>query len=285
MIKTVNQSKNQTHFKIIFMLLRKKSILISIFLIQGVLMSTCFAQPSYQSFKFDEDNESTDDLYYFNSDGDKINDKAAAKFYGTVQRDSINNNKIVQRVFYITGEMKYEANYSNYCEGVLEGPSREWYKNGQQKSKMTYKDCKLDGPLETFWENGSPKRVDLYKSNKLIRGSVFNEKGKKKRYFKYIKIPRLGNSKKGYMQYVRSNFRYPEEAVKNRIQGKVEITFSVDRNGNVKNIKVAKNAHKLLDEEAKRIVESMPPWRIGKIDGEAQEFSFKLPITFRLPSS
>jgi protein TonB len=87
------------------------------------------------------------------------------------------------------------------------------------------------------------------------------------------------------MQYVRSNFRYPEEAVKNRIQGKVEITFSVDRNGNVKNIKVAKNAHKLLDEEAKRIVESMPPWRIGKIDGEAQEFSFKLPITFRLPSS
>ena len=59
--------------------------------------------------------------------------------------------------------------------------------------------------------------------------------------------------------------------------------FSGDNN--VKNIKVAKNAHKLLDEEAKRIVESMPPWRIGKIDGEAQEFSFKLPITFRLPSS
>ena len=285
MIKTVNQSKNQTHFKIIFMLQRKTSILITFFLIQGIITSTCFAQPSYHSFKFDKDKGSTDDLYYFNSDGDKINDKADAKFYGTVQRDSINNNKIVQRVFYITGEMKYEANYSNYCEGVLEGPSGEWYKNGQQKSKMTYKDCKLDGPIETFWENGNPKRVDLYKSNKLIRGSVFNEKGKKKRYFKYIKIPRLGNSKKGYMQYVRSNFRYPEEAVKNRIQGRVEITFSVDRNGNVKDIKVAKNAHKLLDEEAKRIVKSMPSWKIGKIDGEAQEFSFKLPITFRLPKS
>ncbi|MDC1460569.1 energy transducer TonB [Flavobacteriaceae bacterium] len=87
------------------------------------------------------------------------------------------------------------------------------------------------------------------------------------------------------MQYVRSNFRYPEQAVKNLIQGEVEITFSVDRNGNVKDIKVAKNMHKLFDEKAKRIVKSMPSWKIGKIDGEAQEFSFKIPITFRLPKS
>ena len=87
------------------------------------------------------------------------------------------------------------------------------------------------------------------------------------------------------MQFVRSNFRYPKKALKNRIQGRVEITFSVDKNGFVKNISVAKNAHKLLDEEAKRIVESMPRWKVGEIDGEIQEFSFKLPITFRLTGS
>jgi TonB family protein len=84
-------------------------------------------------------------------------------------------------------------------------------------------------------------------------------------------------------EYVRANLQYPKNALEKGIEGKVYVNFMVSKTGAVSNAKVAKSTEPLLDEEALRIVKSMPNWTPGKQHGEAVEVSYTLPIDFNLP--
>lgn len=84
-------------------------------------------------------------------------------------------------------------------------------------------------------------------------------------------------------EFVRSNLQYPENAVKNSIEGKVYVNFTVLKTGAVSDVKVAKGVDPLLDKEAARIVAWMPNWTPGKQHGEAVEVSYTIPIDFQLP--
>ncbi len=84
-------------------------------------------------------------------------------------------------------------------------------------------------------------------------------------------------------EFVRSNLQYPKDAVKNSIEGKVYVNFTVLKTGAVSDVKVAKGVDPLLDKEAARIVAWMPNWTPGKQHGEAVEVSYTIPIDFQLP--
>jgi len=84
--------------------------------------------------------------------------------------------------------------------------------------------------------------------------------------------------------YLLKNLKYPEEAYKQGIQGRVFVSFVVGRDGNVKNVKVVRGVHELLDEEAKRVVETMPSWIPGKQKGLPVNVAFTFPLIFNLES-
>ncbi len=84
--------------------------------------------------------------------------------------------------------------------------------------------------------------------------------------------------------YLLKNLKYPEEAYKKGIQGRVFVSFVVGRDGNVKNVKVVRGVHELLDEEAKRVVETMPSWIPGKQKGIPVNVAFTFPLIFNLES-
>ena len=82
-------------------------------------------------------------------------------------------------------------------------------------------------------------------------------------------------------KYMGANIKYPEEAKKNKIEGKVFIAFLVDVNGNVKDPKVVRSAHKLLDAEALRVIKGMPKWKPGQKDGKNIAAKVTLPVSFK----
>lgn len=85
------------------------------------------------------------------------------------------------------------------------------------------------------------------------------------------------------MEWVKSNKRYPEECVKEGIQGRVIVKFTIEKDGSVSNVKVVKGIHPLLDAEAVRLVESMPKWEPGKNEGEPIASQMNIPISFKRP--
>lgn len=85
-----------------------------------------------------------------------------------------------------------------------------------------------------------------------------------------------------FRQYLAKNLRYPEEAAKKGIQGRVFVSFVVDAEGNVTKVKVEKGVEPALDNEAVRVIQSSPKWHPGKQSGENVNVSFTFPIVFSL---
>lgn len=86
-------------------------------------------------------------------------------------------------------------------------------------------------------------------------------------------------------KYLQSNVSYPEQALKNNEFGQVFVSFMVDVDGSIKDVKVVKGVSPSLDAEALRVVASMPKWTPAKTDGKAVKSSFSLPIVFHLPGN
>lgn len=84
------------------------------------------------------------------------------------------------------------------------------------------------------------------------------------------------------MHYLMNNIRYPEEAYKNDIQGRVIIKFVIEKDGAVTNAEVVKGVAPELDQEALRVVSSLPKWIPAKVGGKDVASYFTLPVNFRL---
>ena len=95
-------------------------------------------------------------------------------------------------------------------------------------------------------------------------------------------MPSFPGGKKAMMDYLKENTEYPAKAVKNKIQGRVIVQFTVDEKGRLSDIKVVKSVEPSLNAEAVRVVKSMPRWNPGTQQGKAVKVRYTLPVTFRL---
>lgn len=82
--------------------------------------------------------------------------------------------------------------------------------------------------------------------------------------------------------FINKTMKYPPEALKDSIAGRVVIEFVVNTDGSLCDIKLLKSRHKLLDDEAVRIVKAMPKWKPGENEGKPVRSRFTLPLNFTL---
>ena len=82
--------------------------------------------------------------------------------------------------------------------------------------------------------------------------------------------------------YMSQNIQYPAQAMAEGIQGKVVLTFIVEKDGSISNVTVIRSQGELLDNEAIRVVKRMPNWTPGMQGGKPVRTKFTLPIPFRL---
>ena len=83
-------------------------------------------------------------------------------------------------------------------------------------------------------------------------------------------------------EWLSRHLKYPAMARENNIQGRVYVTFIVEKDGSITNVEILRSADPVLDAEALRVVKSMPKWEPGKQRNMAVRVKFTLPITFRL---
>ena len=95
-------------------------------------------------------------------------------------------------------------------------------------------------------------------------------------------MPEFADGMGGLMQYLSKNIKYPVEAQKAGIQGRVIMQVIIDKNGNVTNPKVTQPVDPLLDTEAIRVTASMPKWKPGTQRGMPVNVKYTFPIVFRL---
>lgn len=84
------------------------------------------------------------------------------------------------------------------------------------------------------------------------------------------------------MEYIAKNIVYPTYAIENGIQGRVFVTFVVERDGSISNVKAMRGIGFGCDEEAIRVIQSMPKWKPARQRGETVRCSYTIPILFKM---
>ena len=95
-------------------------------------------------------------------------------------------------------------------------------------------------------------------------------------------MPQFPGGPAALMQFLSQNVKYPVEAHKAGVQGRVIASFVVEKDGSITEACIARSIHPSLDAEALRVIGSMPNWMPGKQNGEPVRVKYTVPITFKL---
>jgi TonB family protein len=136
--------------------------------------------------------------------------------------------------------------------------------------------------ITSYYRNGKIKRKGIIKDKKIVEQKCFDEIGKAdtckniythSKFFEDIGL------------YIKNHQKYPEVAIDLKIQGIVEIGFVITENGKVEDVRILKSVDKLLDNEAVRIISSMPAWQPAFIEETPVRSYEKVKIPFWLNNS
>ena len=95
-------------------------------------------------------------------------------------------------------------------------------------------------------------------------------------------MPEYPGGAQALMEYLKDSIKYPEDAQKQKVEGRVLVKFVVETDGSISDVEVVKHAFPSLDTEAVRIIQGMPNWTPGKQKGQAVRVKFVAPINFSL---
>lgn len=95
-------------------------------------------------------------------------------------------------------------------------------------------------------------------------------------------MPSFPGGEEKLFDYLRKNIKFPPVARENGIQGRVFVTFVVDKDGRVKDARILRGIGGGCDEEALRVISNMPDWKPGKQNGRSVSVQYNLPVNFTL---
>lgn len=115
-----------------------------------------------------------------------------------------------------------------------------------------------------------------------LNTAMAQEKNTDKVFEKVDKMPEYPGGLEALMTEVAQNVTYPVEAKKNKVEGKVFVSFIIDEMGKVTNAKVQKGVDPQLDNEALRVVKLLKDWTPAQQDNQNVKVSMVLPVKFAL---
>ena len=96
-------------------------------------------------------------------------------------------------------------------------------------------------------------------------------------------MPQFPGGEAELLKWISTHIKYPAIAMENNVQGKVVVQFVVTRDGSIGEVKIARGKDPDLDKEAMRVVKTLPKFIPGKMNGQAVNVWYTLPINFKLP--
>ena len=96
------------------------------------------------------------------------------------------------------------------------------------------------------------------------------------------KMPEYPGGQAALFEYLQKNVKYPADAEKKKVEGRVLVTFVVNTDGSITDIEVVRKTFPWLDAEAVRVISGMPRWKPGEQKGQKVRVKYTVPLTFRL---
>ena len=142
---------------------------------------------------------------------------------------------------------------------------------------------KTNTAIGSFDVKGNDEAVGEVLKAKEVIAQPEPPKEEETKVFDVVEVmPSFPGGQGALFEWLSKNIKYPVVAEENGVQGRVIVTFVVERNGSITDVQVVKSVDPSLDKEAVRVVKAMPHWIPGKQNGSAVRVKFTVPVTFRL---
>lgn len=200
--------------------------------------------------------------------------KSVVSYYGFIQYNKyfkksnlMNSLSSISNDFQVS-EAAFNELYKSFEEDYGNGKRRRFL-NSSYKYVLESVLNLMEGEISSI------KRPSLKRTPNLI--------STEEKVFNIVEImPEFPGGNSAYSNYLQSKLKYPESAKDLDIQGSVIVEFIVSKDGNVKDVSIIKGVHKLLDDEALRLIKDMPNWKPGSQNGEPVNVKMLVPIKFVL---
>jgi len=220
------------------------------------------------------------DTLYVGEFGGKIVSKSQAKYYKIVEKDSLSHDVFIERNFHLDGTLKSKVIYDKYSSKNKHRLSyKSYYKSGKIQIDISYKKGKKNGYFLSYWGNGILKRKDQYKMDRLVEGQCWDEKGKPVSHYDFEIDTKFPEGKKALYRYIAREIG-KSKIPKSAIGSKVVISFYVDQDGSISDVKILNGTDDLLTNyKIIKIVSEMPKWIPAMQDGKPVKVRRVLPIS------
>ncbi|SDI62073.1 TonB family protein [Mucilaginibacter sp. P25] len=203
----------------------------------------------YAQFSYPEDNK------------DRTADRSG-NYLIIANKDSLGNDQVSEGNGYFKG---YDNKFG-YVEE--EGPVKGGKRDGQWKGD--FQDFKT-----TFTE--------IYDNGGLISGTATTKEGKVNTYLKSRGVPpQFKGGLERFGRFLSNNIKYPDDALRKGIEGTVVLSFVVEKDGTLTDIKVSKSVAPIIDDEAVRVLNNSPKWVPGTQFGVPVRVRYSVPVSFAI---
>ncbi|MCC3159121.1 TonB family protein [Hymenobacter sp. 15J16-1T3B] len=168
-----------------------------------------------------------------------------------------------------------------YHHGERTGRWLSVHRNGQRRSTGNYTSDRPTGEWHYYYSNGQPAAVEVIRPAQPTALTLYNEDGSR---FDGLPLrrqaPEFPGGEPALLEYLARHTNYPREARRKGITGKVYVSYTVGEDGRVGQVRVLRGLSPDADNEAKRVVASLPRFRPGREYNVPTSFTYTVPIYF-----
>lgn len=203
------------------------------------------------------------------------------RFKGTYVNGTL---KGISSKFHKNGSLKSLINYKN---GRGEGACSSYHKNGLLFSEGNFKEGRQTGTWKWYREDGSFASNELYSNNgRLKKITFYDADGNELKTKKRDALKGVLNDKKelhkNIQKHMNNAFNFPEILRNNGFEARVFVSFKIDKNGAVVDIKTRSDAHPSFDIEAENLIRILPKQAPAFAHNVLVDASFAFPLVFKI---
>ena len=165
---------------------------------------------------------------------------------------------------------------------LLIAKDEEVTKDDEIQSQDELKETKTAFGKTNFDQGTDDRNVVREHKNEVIVEEKKPEPEKEEVFRAVEQMPRFPGGEAELMKYLSSHINYPTMAMENNVQGRVVVQFVVTKTGKIGEVKVVRSVDRDLDKEAVRVCKTLPDFIPGKMNGQAVNVWYTLPVSFKL---
>ena len=190
------------------------------------------------------------------------------------------------RVYYLNGQLQRREQLEHLAKQIPNGIDESFEKDGQLTMHAEFTHGRRTGELRTYYPGGQLKRRERFAATGFSNGGeCFAPDGTPVPFFAFEIMPRYSEgdgSSQAIIKALMRNFRYPKDAVRAKVEGRVLVAFSVTEQGTVADVHLVHSLFPSVDANAMQAVYQLKHFEPGKQDGRPVKVGYTVPITLRV---